>query len=113
MIDLLMGEVFLGDEYNTYLYIGEDVEAQQIAMGSFIHRLNVENQSVTRVLAASGKVIVNENQTFLFRHAGLDVTTVKGLRFDRIFIDVANEERLLHLRRAMMFNLNPTGGDFI
>lgn len=112
-IDLLMGEVFLGDLNNAYLYVGEDREAQQLAMGSFIRRVDEEGQQLTHVLAPLGKVVVNGTQRFMFVHKDQSDCTTRGMSFNRIFLDVSNADSRVHVKRNRFPHLVYTDGDFV
>lgn len=112
-VELLIGEVLLGDTDNAYLYVGEDRTAQQIVMGSFIRRVMEEGQQLTSVLSPIGKIIVNGTQRFCFVHKEQDENMIKGLSFNRIFIEEAHPVHRDIIKRSMLLHLVPADGDFV
>ena len=111
-VELLVGEALLGDLTNTYLYIGEDLEAQQIAQGAFVRRVR-EEQQVSSVTSSVGRVVVNETQRFLFAHKTRYHCISKGTSFNRIFVDVSDPIIREDVMCSLMPNLISKHGDFV
>ena len=112
-VELLVGEVMLGDLNNTYLYVGEDLEAQQLALGTFIRRVGEEGQQLTTVVTPMGKVVVNGTQRFMFIHKNKYECAIVGMSFNRIFVDIAGEGVKDRVKRSLASHLAYHDGDFV
>lgn len=112
-VELLIGEVLLGDVTNTYLYVGEDLEAQQIALGAFTRRVQEEGQQLTSVLTSVGKVVVNGTQRFMFVYKDKFECVTKGTSFNRIFVDVSDHTQCDHIKQFLLPSIVYHDGDFV
>jgi hypothetical protein len=112
-VDLLVGEVLLGDVSNKYLYVGEDQEAQRKAMHSFCRSVVEEGQQLTSTAFASGTIVVNGTQRFTFVNRNQSECVIKGLSFNRIFIDVCCTSSRNRIKQSMFPHLVYHDGDFV
>lgn len=112
-VDLLVGEVQLGDCNNTYLYVGEDQEAWQLTMGSFVRRITEEGYPITSINTPSGRVTVNGSQRFFFIHKSDTGCAIKGLSFDRAFVEVSDADALHRVKTSTCAHLVAHRGDFV
>lgn len=109
-VDLLIGEVLLGDVNNTYLYVCEDENAEAEVIREFVTRVEDEGQLVTAVRLSSGVVVVNSTQRFYFASRTIVQCVAKGTTYDRIFIDLKDDTAI---RSYLMPMLTHPGGDFV
>lgn len=116
-VELLIGEVLLGDVSNKYLYVGEDHEAQAAAMRRFARLLVGEGQQVSTivstVVSTPGKIVVNGTQQFLFVDKDQGECVVRGMSFNRIFIDVECVSTRDRIKQFMAPQLVCRDGDFV
>ena len=112
-VDLLVGEVLLGDVNNKYLYIGEDQESQQNAMHGFCRRVVEEGQQLTTTMFVTGNIVVNGTQRFTFVNKSQNDCTIKGMSFNRIFIDVCCTTARARIKQATFPHLVYHDGDFV
>lgn len=112
-IDLLIGEVLLGDPFNTYLYVCEDEKAEDVMMRQFVQRIAEEGQQATAVRRSSGLVVVNGTQRFYFANRSVVQCVAKGTSYDRIFMDLAEGDDIQCMKEYLFPNLVHPGGDFV
>lgn len=88
---LMLGEVWLGDIKNAYLYIGESrLQAEQMCR-NFKELIN-EHIENPRWLRTSRDMLVIDDQFYMFISAK-GVETICGQSYHRVFLDVSPETR--------------------
>jgi hypothetical protein len=95
-VDLLMGEVDLGDPSNQYVYIGPTARAAELAAAQFASKLMAEKQPVVRNVRHI--VQVGRQQFRFLSVAHLLGCGLCGLSVDRYFLDLTPQmrENILH-----------------
>lgn len=111
-VELLIGEVLLGDTSNVYMYVCEDDTAETKIMHDFVVRVEEESQQINAIQPLSGLVIVNDTQRFYFTNQSNVRCVAKGTSYDRIFIDIENGDDVLLMKEQLLPHLRHPGGDF-
>lgn len=93
----LMGEVYLGDFGNHYLYLGDGPQSyiSGEVMRAFYNILHEEGYTVDVIRRAEGSVHVKDtDQLFLFKSmsSGMECR-LRGYRFSRVFVDLMPDTR--------------------
>lgn len=109
-VELLVGEVLLGDITNKYLYVGDSPEDISTVADSFINRIVEEGYPMA---VRPGQIVVNETQKFMFVHKDKYRCLVKGMSFNRIFINVCDNEDRDQIKRDLAPGIVCQNGDFV
>lgn len=93
---LMLGEIDLGTEGNTYLYVGDADVAASSAARRFKQLLSQQNVP-TRVIQYN-KIVTQNDMSFLF--IGVEQFTelysIRGLNINRVFCDVSHVLQVEH-----------------
>lgn len=111
-VDLLIGEVLLGDLDNTYLYVCDNDINENDVMQQFVTRVTEEGLWVSTTCQSSGLVVVNDVQRFYFVPQSIVRCVAKGTIYNRIFLDISDDEDLRSTKSLLLPYLIESNGDF-
>ncbi len=84
-LHLMLGEVWLGNDGNNYLYIGEDAQYAQNLLAQLLEKENIKFEK-----RGASVYIPSKDQSFLFtpnRSGPLSVVLNSGQKYHRVFKD--------------------------
>lgn len=86
---LMLGEVWVGNENATHIYVANNYENSKHAMIRFIHLLNEDNTSFVVTGDFDNMVVTTDQQTFKFttRTNLLDAIGTIGANVEKVFLD--------------------------
>lgn len=107
-IELLMGEIYLGDPSNVYLYIGETSKIAETVI-TLLYGRTVD--AGINVISRNANRLVIENGPTIMAHGVISVAnykTVRGCKFHRVFCDVDMRHRDVDFANKVLGELTHT-----
>jgi hypothetical protein len=92
----MIGECQLGDDNNTYLYIGINYNNITQVVDQFVNLLREEVFDLFHTRSSAHKIVLKNGQQYIFQTISNATYSIRGLHFSDVWIDLDAETREVH-----------------